>query len=73
MNVYIIRCESYWDDGEHIGGKNEGVYATKELAEQTVKDLPIWEDKDGWLWRNEYTITEHKLQGELQIDYLLEN
>jgi len=59
MNVYIIRCESYWDDGEHIGGKNEGVYATKELAQQVMSDLPEWGDS----WRNEYTITEHELIG----------
>lgn len=69
MNVYIIRCESYWDDGEHIGGKNEGVYATKELAQQVMSDLPEWGDS----WRNVYIITEHELQGELPIDYLLEN
>jgi hypothetical protein len=63
MKVYIIRCESYWEDGEHIGGNTQGVYATKELAEQTVKELPIWEDNNGWLWRNEYLITEHEVQG----------
>ncbi len=63
MNVYIIRCESYWGDGEHIGGNTQGVYATKELAEQIVKELPIWEDNNGWLWRNEYLITEHEVQG----------
>jgi hypothetical protein len=63
MSVYILRCESYWDDGSHIGGNVHGIYATKELAEQVMKDLPEWEDKDGWIWRNEYSIQEHEVQG----------
>ncbi len=63
MNVYILKSESYWENGEHVGSKTHGVYATKELAEQMVSTLPIWEDEGGWPIKNNYTITEHELIG----------
>lgn len=69
MNVYILKSESYWANGEHVGSKTHGVYATKELAQQVMHDLPEWGDE----WRNVYIITEHELQGQLPVDYLLEN
>jgi hypothetical protein len=61
MNVYILKSDSYWEDGEYIGSNTHGVFNTKELAEQKMDSLPKWEQQDGWSMENKYTITEHKL------------
>lgn len=61
MKVYIIYGDSFWDNCEHIGGRVEGAYATKELAEQAVSALPEW--SDDCEIRTSYTITELELQG----------